>query len=44
MRNGGDSMESISKNWHLYLERGHKGFVSENDDKSMILAYLEKND
>jgi hypothetical protein len=29
--------EAIQQTWHAYLESGHKGFVSETDDKTMLI-------
>ena len=30
--------ELITENWYNYLESGHKGFIEENDDKTMLIG------
>jgi len=33
----------IAQNWHQYLDSGHKGFVSETDDKTMVVGVFKPN-
>jgi hypothetical protein len=35
------STEAIQQTWQAYLDNGHKGFVSETDDKTMVVVLRE---
>ncbi|MFN3555643.1 MAG: PP2C family serine/threonine-protein phosphatase [Bacteroidales bacterium] len=34
---------AIARNWHSYLDNGHKGFETETDDKTMVIGILRTN-
>lgn len=34
--------EEIGNNWHSFITEGTRGFISESDDKTMILGFIRK--